>query len=239
VGGALDNPQIRGRLEANNLRFKGSAWRTLRTDVSASPSSVALENGELQAATQGHFAFNVRAGLTQWSYMPANPINVTLSSAHLSVPDLHKLAAKNYPIAGTLAINVSAHGSRLNPIGQGIITLTNGVIANEPIQNVSLNFHGDGNSVDTNVVARLPAGSANGDATIDPKSGKYNFKVHTAGLRLENLQAVKARNMDIAGAVNLDASGKGTMERPELDATLSIPELHVRKQTVSNTTVHT
>jgi translocation and assembly module TamB len=171
--------------------------------------------------------------------MPASPINVTLSGTRLSVADLEKFAGKSYPVTGTLAIDISVHGSRLNPVGQGNITLTNGVIYGEPIQNVSLNFQGDGNSVDTNLVARLPAGSANGEATIDPKTGAYKFQLHTAGLRLENLQAVQARNLGLAGVVNLDASGQGTVERPEMDATLAVPELHVRKQTISNTTVHT
>jgi translocation and assembly module TamB len=239
VGGSLENPQIQGRLEANNLRIKGSAWRTLRTDLSMNPSSVALENGELQAATQGHFAFNVRAGLSHWHYTPASPMNVTLSGSQLSVADLEKFTGKTYPISGTLAMNVAVHGSQLNPGGQGNITLTNAVIFNEPVENVSLSFQGDGNSVDANLVARLPAGSANGEAKIDPSTGGYNFQLHAAGLRLEKLQAVKARNMDINGAVNLDASGQGTVKTPEMDATLAIPELHLRKHTIRNAKVHT
>jgi translocation and assembly module TamB len=238
VGGSLENPQVQGRLEANNLRVKGSAWRTLRTDLSVNPSSVALENGELQAATQGRFAFNIRAGLSHWRYLAASPINVTLSGSQLSLADLEKFTGKTYPITGTLAMNVAVHGSQLNPRGQGAITLTNAVIFNEPVQNVSLNFQGDGNSVDTNFVARLPAGSANGDARIDPSTGGYNFEVHAAGLRLEKLQAVKARSMDINGAVNLDASGQGTVKRPEMEATLAIPELHVQEHTIRNSRAH-
>jgi translocation and assembly module TamB len=239
IGGSLDSPQIQGRLEANNLRVKGSNWRTVRSDLSMNPSSVALENGELQAATQGHFTFNVRAGLSHWRYLPASPINVTLSGSQLSLADLEKFTGKNYPISGTLAMNVSVHGSQLNPRGQGNITLTNAVIFNEPVRNASLTFHGDGNSVNTNFVASLPAGLAKGEARIDPSTGGYNFQLHAAGLRLENLQAVKARKMDLNGAVNLDATGQGIVKRPEMEATLAIPELHVGKHTIRNATMHT
>src|SRR5262249_9489651 len=164
-------------------------------DVSANPSVVVLENGELQKATQGHFAFNIRAGLSHWSYMPASPINVALSGSQLSVADLQKFAGKNYPVTGTLAIKASVHGSQLNPVGQGNITLTEGVISGEPVQSASVTFRGDGSSVDTSLNAHMPAGSVNGKASIDPKTGGYNFQLRATGLRLENLQAVKARNI--------------------------------------------
>ncbi|HKF22828.1 MAG TPA: translocation/assembly module TamB domain-containing protein [Candidatus Angelobacter sp.] len=238
VAGSLDQPQIRGKLEATNFRVKGSTWRTLHTDVSANPSVLALENGELQAATQGRFTFNVRVGLAHWSYMPANPINLTLYASQLSVADLQKFAGKDYPIAGTLAMNVSLHGSQLNPSGQGKITLTNGVITNETIQNITLNFQGDGNSVHADLAARLPAGSAKGEARVDPKTGSYDFQFHAAGLRLDNLEAVKARHVEISGAANIDASGTGTVEQPQMDATLAIPELHIRTQTIHDATLH-
>jgi translocation and assembly module TamB len=239
VGGSLENPQIRGTLEATNLRIKGSTWRTLRTGLSATSSSLALENGELQASSHGHFAFNVRAGLTHWSYGPANPINVNLSASQLSLADLQEFAGKNYPIAGTLAMNVSLHGTQLNPAGQGNISITNGLISNEPFQSLGLNFHGDGATVHANLVAHAPAGSARADATIDPKTGAYNFQFHAASIRLEHLQAVKTRNMEVAGAINLDASGRGNMENPELDATFTIPELRVQQQTIRNATLQT
>ena len=239
VGGSLDNPQIQGRLEASNLRVKGSAWRTLHTDVSANSSSLTMENGELQAATQGRITFNVHAALRRWSYMPENPVNVTFSASQVSVAELQGFAGKTYPITGTLAMNVSVRGSRLNPVGQGHITLANGSIFNEPIQNVTLSFNGDGNSVETRLHARLTAGAATGEARIDPKTGGYNFQLHSDGFRVEHLQMLKARKLDVFGAVNLNASGKGTMERPQLDATLAIPELHVRRQTIRNTTLHT
>src|SRR5262249_44026770 len=160
--------------------------------------------------------FNIRAGLSHWSYMPASPINVALSGSQLSVADLQKFAGKNYPVTGTLAIKASVHGSQLNPVGQGNITLTEGVISGEPVQSASVTFRGAGSSVDTSLNAHMPAGSVNGKASIDPKTGGYNFQLRATGLRLENLQAVKARNIDVAGMVNLDASGHGTMEKPEV-----------------------
>ncbi len=43
-------PQLKGQLEARNLRVKGTSWKLLRTDVEASPSSLSFSNGNLEAA---------------------------------------------------------------------------------------------------------------------------------------------------------------------------------------------
>lgn len=232
VTGSLQKPQIKGRLEADNLRVKGSSWKVLRTDITANPSLAALQNGELQAAKQGYFNFSLQAGLKDWSYSEWSPVTVSLSASQLSLEDLERFAGKTYPVSGNLSLNVSVHGSQLNPVGQGNITLANAVISNEPIQNATVNFRGTGNSITANLSARVPAGSAQGNVTVDPKTKAFQFQLHADNIRLEQMQAVKARNMQIKGGVNLDASGRGTMESPELDATLAIPELQAQKQTI-------
>jgi translocation and assembly module TamB len=232
VTGSLQKPQLKGKLEADNLRVKGSSWKILRTDITANPSSAALQNGELQAAKQGHFSFNLQIGLKDWSYSESAPISVNLSASQLLLEDLERIAGKTYPVSGTLSLNVKVHGSQINPVGQGNVTLANAVISNEPIQNANVNFRGTGNSVTANLSARSPAGSAQGNVAVDPKTKAFQFQFHANNIRLEQLQTVKARNMQIKGGVNLDASGRGTIESPELDATVKIPELQAQKQTI-------
>ena len=232
VTGSLQKPQLKGRLEATNLRVKGSSWKVLRTDISANPSSAALQNGELQAAKQGRFNFNVQVGLKDWSYSESAPVSVNLSGSQLLLEDLERVAGKTYPVSGTLSLNVSVHGSQTHPVGQGNITLANAVISNEPIQNATVSFRGTGDSVTANLSARAPAGSAEGNVTVDPKTRAFQLQFHADNIRLEQLQAVKARNMQINGGLSLDASGRGTMESPELDVTAAIPELQAQKQTI-------
>jgi len=241
VSGSMTRPQIKGRLEASNLRIKGSSWKLLRTDISANPSSMSLQNGELLAATHGRFNFNIQAGLTQWAYTPSSPLNVSLSGSQLSVADLEKLTGSNYPVSGTLAMNIAVHGSQLNPVGQGNINLVNAVVANEPVQNMSfyLQRQQECSSVNVNLIAHLVAGVAQANATVDPKTRAYQFQLHANNIRLEQLQAVKARNMQVAGELNLDASGRGTMDSPELEATLAVPQFQMQRQTIRGIVLHT
>lgn len=52
VSGPANVPQLKGQLEAHDLRVKGTYWKLLRTDIDASPSSLSFSNGDLEATTQ-------------------------------------------------------------------------------------------------------------------------------------------------------------------------------------------
>lgn len=239
VTGSTTNPRIDGQLVANNLKIKGSSWKVLRTNIAASPSMASLTNGDLEAVPQGKINFNVQTGLKKWAYTPESPIQVQLSAFQLSVADLERLAGKTYPVSGTLAISASVHGSQLNPIGQGEIRLSNAKVSGEPIQTLEVRFHGTGDAVNTILNVALPAGAAKANATYYPKNQAYQVQLQSTNLRLEKLQTVRARNLQVNGGMNLKASGQGTVKDPQLTATLEIPTLQVQKQTIRGISFNT
>jgi translocation and assembly module TamB len=239
ITGSTASPRINGQLVANNLRVKGSSWKVLRTGINASPSQASLSNGDLEAATQGRINFNVQAGLKKWAYTPESPIQVQLSAFQLSVADLERLAGQTYPVSGTLAVSAAVHGSQLNPIGQGEIQLANARVSNEPIQTLDIRFQGTGNQVDANLNAKLPAGTAQGKVTYFPKDQGYQAELDASNLRLEKLQTVQARNLQVNGGLTLKVSGKGTVKDPQLNASLQIPVLQVQKQTIKGLSLNT
>ncbi|HXA85554.1 MAG TPA: translocation/assembly module TamB domain-containing protein [Candidatus Dormibacteraeota bacterium] len=248
VSGSLNAPQINGQMDARNFRVKGSSWKVLHTAFTANPSQVTLSNGDLEAAPppqnaqnqhtlgapapQGRINFSAQAKLKQWAYTSSSPITANISASQISIADLERLVNKTYPVSGTLAMNVSVHGSQLNPIGQGTITVTKAKVSTESIQNLSVKFEGDGSTVKANLTVQMPAGTARADIDYFPKTEGYDAHVQAQNFRLEKLQTVQARNMQIAGGVNLNVSGKGTVKDPQLQATIEVPQLQMQKQTV-------
>jgi len=232
VRGSLTAPQVNGQIDARNFRVKGSSWKVLHTAFMANPSQVTLSNGDLEAATQGRINFSAQAKLKNWAYTPSSPVTANISGSQISIADLERLANKTYPVSGTLALNVSVHGSQLNPVGQGTLTVTKAKVSTESIQNLNVKFEGDGNTVKANLTVQMPAGSARADVNYSPKTEAYDAHVESQNFRLEKLQTVVARNMQIAGGVNLNVSGKGTIKDPQLQATIDIPQLQMQKQTV-------
>ncbi|HLK09387.1 MAG TPA: translocation/assembly module TamB domain-containing protein [Candidatus Angelobacter sp.] len=232
VSGSLTAPQINGQMDARNFRVKGSSWKVLRTGFAANPSQVTLSNGDLEAVPQGRINFSAQARLRKWAYTSSSPITANISGSQISIADLERLLNKTYPVSGTLALNVSVHGSQLNPVGQGTLTVTKAKVSTEPIQNLNVKFEGDGNTVKANLTVQMPAGSARAVVNYFPKTEGYDAHVESQNFRLEKLQTVIARNMQIAGGVNLNVSGKGTIKDPQLQATIEVPQLQMQKQTV-------
>ncbi|HET8889252.1 MAG TPA: translocation/assembly module TamB domain-containing protein, partial [Candidatus Angelobacter sp.] len=239
VSGSLTAPQINGRIDARNFRVKGSSWKALHTAFTANPSQVTVRNGDLEAVPQGKISFSAQARLEQWTYTPSSPIQANVSGSQISIADLERLLNKTYPVSGTLALNVSVHGSQLNPVGQGTLTVTKAKVSTEPIQNLNVKFEGDGNTVKANLTVQMPAGTARADVNYFPKTESYDAHVESHNFRLEKLQTVQARNMQIAGGVNLNVSGKGTIKDPQLQATIEVPQLQMQKQTVQGLKLQT
>lgn len=233
VSGSTSAPQIRGQLNAQNVKAKGTQWRSLKTGIDANPSSARLSNGELVAAEKGKITFDLRAGLNDWKYVDTNPIEAKVNASQMNVEQLLRAAGFAAPVSGTLALNVDVRGSQANPIGNGNVTLNNAVVYGEPLQTLKADFNGNGQVLDAKLQAKLAAGEANGTVHYLPQQKAYDAQLTANGIKLDQLQTVKARNLQMRGVLNLNASGKGTIDNPSLTATVEIPELIVRDQKIS------
>ncbi|MGC2696110.1 MAG: AsmA family protein, partial [Candidatus Angelobacter sp.] len=212
VSGSLAKPEINGQIDARNLRVKGSSWKVLRAGFSADSSQASLRNGDLEAVPQGHIGFSAQAQLRNWAYTPSNSVAVKLSAAQISIADLERLANQAFPVTGTLALDISVHGTQLNPVGQGTITIANAKVSKESIQHVDLKFQGDGRAIHANLTIQMSAGTAHADADYAPRNQDYTVQVQAQNFRLEKLQTVKDRNMQVAGGLNLNITGHGTVK---------------------------
>ncbi len=239
VSGSTSAPNLTGQLQATNLRVKGSAWRVLRANVTANPSLASVQNGELVPDDRGRMTFNLSAGLRRWSFTQNSPINVAFNADQVNVADLTKLAGSQAPVAGLLSANLSLRGSQLNPVGQGSVSLTRARISSEPIQSVDVKFQGTGQEVHANLTVKMPAGGAQGALTYRPKDEMYQAQFQAPGIRLDQLQTVKARSLNIAGVLNIAANGAGSIRNPQLAATVESSKLTVQNQTLGNLKLQT
>jgi translocation and assembly module TamB len=70
--------------------------------------------------------------------------------------------------------------------------------------------------------------------TYDPRQRVYEAQLETHNFKLGQLNAVKSRNLAIAGVVNLVANGRGTLDDPQLTASLEIPQLQAEGKTIDH-----
>src|SRR5262249_49102698 len=152
--------------------------------------------------------FNVNLGLDRWAFRETSPFQIYANASQLNVDDLKCLTGVQAPVTGNLSLKVSLHGSQLNPIGRGIVTLTDATLATEPVQSVNVDFQGTGDEVRGQARLRLPAGMAQSKFKYFPKRKAYDADLQAVGIRLDQLRYVRARNLNIAGTLNI--TGKGS-----------------------------
>jgi translocation and assembly module TamB len=234
VQGSTSAPHLTGQLSATHLEVNGTAWKVFRAGVDASPSEAALKNAELDPEPKGHITLNASATLNQWAFSQTSPLNVELSASQMDIASLAKMAGQTLPVTGTLNTHVMVHGSVMNPVGTGNLTVTNASAYDEPITSLRVTFGGSGDQAHADVDLRLPAGSVKSNVTVRPKEKTYTAQLSSSGIAIDKLKTVQARNMNATGVVELNASGQGSFDNPQLTASVRIPSLTVQGQTVAN-----
>ena len=234
VTGSPRRPQVQGQLTAANLQAHGTAWKSAHAGFALNPSSLHIADGELVPASNGRIRFQFATDLNQWAFTDLNQFQAQLSASDLKAQELAQAAGIGIQISGTLSADLRANGTQLSPRGQGKVQLTNASVAEEPIKNVSLNFQADGQKIDANLQAQLAAGSATANVQYHPRTQAYQAKLQAVGIKLDQLESLKARNLGLTGVLNLTAQGQGTVKDPGLQAKLEIPELGLRNQTIKD-----
>src|SRR4029077_17750660 len=112
--------------------------------LQASKSGISIQNGSLVNARQGYINFAVGSGLANWRYFPSSPITLEGSSRDLAIDQLLQLARLDYPVSGNLSVDLSMHGSELNPVGKGTVSLTKAIAYGEPLQQLLIRWEGNG-----------------------------------------------------------------------------------------------
>ncbi len=239
LSGTTTSPRITGEVTGANLRLHGTGWEQLRAHLDASPNALEVQGGQLEPAPaegmpQGNIAFSGGTELQHWKLTPGSPFHLNLKTKNLDAEQLARLAGLTTAVRGTLNASVQAHGTELNPIGQGRLELVHASVGGEAIQSATVEFNGDGNALHSQFRVAMPAGAATGELTYYPKQRGYEVQVDAHGFRLDQLQAVKARKLAIGGTLNLTASGRGTLDDPQLTAQAEIPQLRAEQQTIEN-----
>ena len=223
VRGTLQNPQITANVSANNLRVNQSEWSSLQLALTANPSQFSIQNASLVSAQQGQLTLSASATLKHWSYTPSDPIAASLNVQRLRMAELEQIANVQYPVEGELAGNIELRGSELNPQGQGKLQINKAKVSDEPLNHLSAQFQASGGTIHST----LAVGAAIANVSFTPKTKAYNFKLQTSKIDLTKSHTVQAKNLPLKGVVTISANGTGTVDNPQLAASVQIDQLQL------------
>ena len=233
VSGSVQQPVISAQVNAQNLGVEGSEWRSLTLHAQASSTGISIQNANLVSTGPGQVSFSGRAGLRNWAYFPSDPIELNASVRQIPAAQIEQLARLQYPVQGNISADIKLRGSQLDPAGIGSLHLTQGRIADEPGQNLNLRFQAASGTVDSSLDVKLQAGSATATLAFTPKTKGYRFQLNAPGIVLSRLQTVQAKNLPLNGTLTASASGEGTLDNPNLTATLQLPQLQFQQNSIT------
>lgn len=233
VQGELQRPQIVAQVNAQDLEVQGSEWKSAGLTLKANPSLIVVSNGTLMNARRGQTSFNATVGLHDWAYLPSSPIQAQISLQQMQLADLQHLADVHYPVSGVVSANVALNGSQLAPRGSGSIQLAKAQAYDEPLKAVALTFHGDDNSIISALHLGADAGTMDANFTYMPKAKSYTVKLTAPAIVLQKLRAVKGKNLGLAGTLEISANGAGTIDDPQLTASIQLPKLEVKDKSIT------
>ncbi len=231
VEGSIARPSINAQLNAQNLEVQGSAWRTVNMQMRVTPSEFTVQNGSMVNAHRGQATFTASVTLDNWSYLPENPIRASVDLQQMSLTEIQRLANQNLPIAGDFSVKASLEGTALNPIGSGSMRVSHGRAYGETIQNLAATFQAANGSVSSTLNLAVPAGNVNANVSYTPKTQAYQVKLEAPSIVLQKLQSLQGK--DLSGTVSATVTGQGTVDNPQLDALVQLPQLQVRQNNVS------
>ncbi|MBI4460945.1 MAG: translocation/assembly module TamB domain-containing protein [Acidobacteria bacterium] len=234
IQGPTENLHFSGELIANDLHLRQESVRLLRTRFEISPSAVALRDGYLEMPASGRIRFGFSAELRNWDYSASQPLAIQASTSEFPADELINLLGLQYPINGALTADISIRGSQLRPNGKASIQLVDATLWKQPVQKLSVILQGNGDALYATVSMEMQAGNASGKIAYLPQSDKYELEIVAKDVQLEELEALRARNLGIAGVLNLTGSGTGTLQAPQIELNARIPEFKVRDQTMTD-----
>lgn len=238
VHGTVTAPALRGQLSASGLQVDGSQWRMLQTAIDLSPSQVALQNGFLAGSKQGQITFRGSMALRKWAIKPTSPISLHATAANLSLADFERLANEKYPVSGILSGNVAIDGSEEAPSGQGSIQITKASAWDQTIRGLTVRFEGTNHEIHSTAEVQTPAGTVSADITYSFPTEAYVASVMTSGLRLDQIRSLQNSKLGVSGILTASGSGRGTLQEPQFTATVGVPQLQVRGETISQVQAH-
>jgi translocation and assembly module TamB len=232
--GAVENPTISGYLIARDLQVDSTRWKTVQTNIELSPSRAAIVNGVATLRSQGGIDVQASVGLRNWGTTPSSQIAARVNATDIAISSLRGLAHVQYPVSGTVSAALSLNGTKQSPVGKGWIRVQDLTAWNQPLNLVSLNFHGEANTLDADLTAQSSAGAIAAHGVYDSKSQSYQLNVRTAGLNLATLEVVRERQLPVRGTLIAAGTGSGTIKNPTFSMSVQVPQLHYGSETISD-----
>lgn len=231
--GSAESPHFVGFLSGKNLVIRNSSWTSLSASFELSSSRFSLKSASLVNAHKGNVRIDGDMELRDWSYVPSNFRQINVSLHALALSDVQNVVGRHYVDDGEASGDISLRGFASDLSGSGTINILNTQAYEEPLQTVAARFSANHGSVTSTLDIRSQAGAATANLSYVFPGQTYDFRLTTTGVVLQELHAIRSRNLPIRGVATISANGEGSLDNPKLTAAVEVKDAELRGNAIS------
>ena len=239
--GPLGAPTFTGRVRGTEARYGMLYWDELEGELTYSPNELTLARGRVR---RGRSSTELELGLAldNWSFSPDSQWSFDANLVGADTDDLQQLFGTSYPAHGILSGQFHGKGTRASPEfsalfditgatawkwrfdrARGQLTIRNGEVQISNAE-VRLPAHAPG----------APAGLVTGNFLYDLDTKRTSFDLTGAAIPLEAIGRIQTDRLPIAGRLNVQLRGQGSLRSPELHGTLRLVDLKLGNDVVGS-----
>jgi len=245
VHGLLIKPSLRGHLELRDFttlvkardtapsgdgpiygtRLLRNHWDFLAGDVEYSPTLESLRNAELRHGS-ARINLDVTVPLVAGSYDGMHPFAAHIRAENADAMEIESIAGWDYPITGLVSAEVQVGGTEGHLSGSGRVAVRNGTAWGQTIHSATTDVRFTEDQAQLhNIVVRSDAMQLSGEASMNVETSQFAFHLTGSEVRLDQLHALQAGRLHLAGLANFDAMGSGTPSAPVVNGRLRLRNL--------------
>jgi translocation and assembly module TamB len=199
-------------------------------DLQYGRTQVALRNGVIE---QGSAHLNVEgsATLDNGTLTDRSPFEVHASIRNANVADLQRTIGTDYPVSGVVNLSLDASGTRLDPHGQGHLTVTGGEAHGHPIKTLTADL------TMANQEARLEkiriealGGSVSGNAAYNLNSREVRADLRGENIDLAQVSELQSVPVREHGTANFTLKTSGPLSQPNVQAHVDVANLVINDE---------
>ncbi len=192
-------------------------WDTFDGYVSFAPDAASVSGAVLRSgSTRVELAGDTT--LQQGMFTDASVFHVTSRIRDARVEDMESLLDVNYPVTGSLNLELQMSGTRLNPQGSGKLTIAAGTAYGQPLQSLSTELTFSGREAGfSNLHVVSDSAIAEGSGSVNVSSEQFHFDVQGSGIDLLRFPLLQTAKVKLTGIAGFTAKGSGTLSMPSIN----------------------
>jgi translocation and assembly module TamB len=200
-------------------------WDSFDGYVAFAPENASVRGAVLKSGNT-RIELGADTSLLRGKFTDSSVFHADLRIQDARVEEMQSLVDVNYPVTGSLNLELKMAGTRQDPRGSGTLTIRDGTAYGEPLESLSTELMFSGREASfRNLRAVSGDAHARGSGSINVSTEEFRFEAQGSGIDLLRFPILQTSKVKLTGLAEIDARGSGTLSAPVFDGHAQIANI--------------